>query len=231
MVMKKIVVIGSSGAGKSTFAQALGEILNIEVLHLDRYFWRSGWKEYPREERIRIQQELVRGKEQWIMEGSYISSADGRLDAADTIIFLDMPRLLCLWRAIKRHITTYRQYRLDLPDGCTDKLSLRCVAKVLVFPHYGLKQFMRKINLIREREAHQPQQKAILFFHSAKDVDAFLYHLQEQKPSVAVEHGYTLGHLSEPRQRRTPTLSHPLAQGLPVMLPYIPHIPLSIDKH
>lgn len=166
--MKKIVIIGSPGAGKSTFAQALGEILNIEVLHLDRYFWQTGWKEHPREKRIQIQQELVEGKEQWIMEGSYISSADSRLQAADTIIFLDIPPLLCLWRVIKRHIFTSRRVlRFDLPNGCTDKFSLRNVLKVLLFPLRDRHQLIEKIAQICVG-------KHILSYRSTKDLKHFL---------------------------------------------------------
>ena len=42
--MNKIVIIGSPGAGKSTFAHELGAILNIDVIYLDRHFWKTGWK-------------------------------------------------------------------------------------------------------------------------------------------------------------------------------------------
>src|SRR4030081_3739817 len=107
--MKKIVIIGSPGAGQSTFAQALGKVLQIEIFHLDHYFWQPGWKEYPRETRIKIQQQLVKEKDQWIIEGTYLGSSDSRLHAADTIIFLDMPCFLCLKQAIKRYLK-YRHY-------------------------------------------------------------------------------------------------------------------------
>lgn len=228
--MNRIVIIGSSGAGKSTFAQALGKLLQVDVIHLDRLFWQAGWKELPRSVRREIQQYYLNQRERWIMEGTYLSSSDDRLNAADTIIFLGLPRLLCLWRIIKRHITTYRQYRLDLPDGCTDKLSLRCVAKVLIFPHRGFKQFMRKINLIREREANQPQQKTIFLFHSAKDVDAFLDNLQKHRSSGLEERRHTLAHLSGSQHQHTPTTNPPFAQHLCAMLPCIQHTPVSINS-
>ncbi len=54
LCMKKIVIIGSAGAGKSTLARELGKILGIEVVHLDLYFWRSDWHEIPRNERVKI---------------------------------------------------------------------------------------------------------------------------------------------------------------------------------
>lgn len=166
--MEKIVVIGSPGAGKSTFARALGKNLNIEVLHLDRYFWQPGWKRYSREERITIQQVLMHRKTRWIIEGSYISSSDGRLSAADTIIFLDMPRLACLWRVIKRHITTHNQAsRPDLPDGCTDKLSMLSIAKILLFPYSGRTLLRAKLN-----QRGKNQELCILRSH--RDIEHFL---------------------------------------------------------
>jgi adenylate kinase family enzyme len=172
--MQKIVIIGPPGAGKSTFAQILGNILDIEVIHLDRYFWQPGWKEYPRKARIAIQQQLVRGKDRWIIEGTYLGSSDSRLEVADTIIFLDMPRLVCLWRAIKRHIT-YRGYsRLDIPDGCTDRLSLLYILKVLVFPHKGRKWLLAKIKEIRAEEANELEKKTILTYSSRDEVEYFL---------------------------------------------------------
>src|SRR6266851_5121279 len=100
--MEKIVIIGSPGAGKSTFARKLGSILTIKVVHLDRVFWRYDWQEKPRETRIDILQKLVQEK-QWLIEGTYLGSSEPRLNKADTIIFLDIPFLLCLERIIKRH--------------------------------------------------------------------------------------------------------------------------------
>ncbi len=134
--MDKIAIIGSPGAGKSTLAQQLGESLNIEIIYLDRYFWQPDWRKKPRDARIEILNELVR-KERWIIEGTYLDSSEPRLNAADTIIFLDIPPWLCLHRIRQRHNKYKGQPRPDLPDGCSDKLNLTCVLKVLGFPLRG----------------------------------------------------------------------------------------------
>ena len=163
--MDKIAIIGSPGAGKSTLAQQLGESLNIEIIYLDRYFWQPAWRKKPRDARIEILNELVR-KERWIIEGTYLDSSEPRLNAADTIIFLDIPPWLCLHRIRQRHNKYKGQPRPDLPDGCSDKLNLTCVLKVLGFPLRGrrtLKQMLRSY-----------KSKRIIRLRSGKEVEDFL---------------------------------------------------------
>src|SRR5579859_5120703 len=142
--MKKIVIIGSPGAGKTTFARKLSPILNIKVYHLDRLFWESCWKAKARDQRIDILQDIVREK-QWIIEGTYLKSSEPRLEAADTIIFLDMPPLLCLQCIVKRHLKYHGRSRCDIPEGCTDKLTLLRVLKVLAFPFRERRTLEKKL--------------------------------------------------------------------------------------
>jgi len=114
--MKKIVIIGSPGAGKSTLARKLGPMLKINVIHLDRLFWECGWKAKTRETRIDILQKRIMEK-QWIIEGTYLHISELHLKAADTIIFLDTSPFCCFSRIMKRH----REYRMrslrDIPKG------------------------------------------------------------------------------------------------------------------
>ncbi len=163
--MDKIAIIGSPGAGKSTFARQLGESFNIEIIHLDRYFWQSDWREKPRDARIEILKDFVR-KEQWIIEGTYLGASEPRLNAADTIIFLDIPPWLCLHRIIQRHNTYRGQSRPDLPEGCTDKLTLHRMLKVLVFP------FQDRRTLLQMLRSHMSKQ--IIRLRSGKEVRDFL---------------------------------------------------------
>lgn len=166
-MMRKIAIVGSAGAGKSTLAQALGSILNIEVIHLDRHFWQPGWKERPQEARIEILQRLVQ-EEEWIIEGTYFSTSDIRLKEADTIIFLDLPLFLCLWRVIRRRLgySKHKQSRPDLPEGCSERLNWLYIVKVLIFPYIGRKTLTRKFSEVACGE--------IIALHSQKEVEAFL---------------------------------------------------------
>ncbi len=185
--MDKIVIFGSPGAGKSTFAQALGQILGIEVIHLDHHFWKPGWKEYSREDRIEIEQKLIKGKDRWIIEGTFLSSSDSRLKAADTIIFLDMPSSLCLRQAIKRYFT-YRGHfgrdipeRPDMPEGCKEKLGLFYILKILGFPYRGRKLFDKKIKEIQASSWNKAEERCIHSLHSHEELEAFLRKLLPQQ--------------------------------------------------
>src|SRR5258708_22961088 len=163
--MNKIAIIGSPGAGKSTFAKILYSMLKMKVYHLDRLFWKHGWERKDRDTRIDILQALVREK-QWIIDGPYLNSSELRLNAADTIIFLDIPPWLCIYRIRQRHNKYKGQPRPDLPDGCSDKLNLTCVLKVLGFPLRGrrtLKQMLRSY-----------KSKRIIRLRSGKEVKDFL---------------------------------------------------------
>ena len=163
--MKKIAIIGSPGSGKTTLADQPGKLLDIEVFHLDRYFWQSGWKEMPRVDRIEILKDLVR-KEQWIIEGTYLSSSEPRLIAADTVIFLDISPLLCLQRIGRRHNKYKGQSRPDLPDGCSDNFNLICILKVQAFPVRGRRTLEQKLRKYKSKQ--------IIWLHSSKEVEDFL---------------------------------------------------------
>lgn len=104
--MNKVVLIGSGGSGKSTLARQLGEKLKIEVFHLDALFWQPNWVGVPKNEQLQVQAALVK-KETWIIDGNYGATMDIRLNAADTIIFLDISRWICMFRVFKR-IVKYR---------------------------------------------------------------------------------------------------------------------------
>ncbi len=163
--MEKIVIIGSPGAGKTTLARELHSVLNIKVYHLDRLFWLRGWKGIARDKRIDIMQALAQEK-QWIIEGTYIGSSEPRLEAADTIIFLDIPLWVCFRRIIKRHLKFNGHNRRDLPLECTDKLTPLRMLKVLIFPLQSRKALMQKLCNYKSKQ--------IIRLHSANEVKDFL---------------------------------------------------------
>lgn len=123
MTMKRIAIIGPGGAGKSTLARQLGDRLGLPVIHLDAHYWHEGWTETPKEVWEQTVRELAEG-EAWVMDGNYGGTMDLRLAAADTILFLDLPPLLCLARVVRRQIRYRNRTRPDMGPGCPEKLDL-----------------------------------------------------------------------------------------------------------
>ncbi|SRR6476659_2920720 len=101
--MRRVIVLGRGGAGKSTLARQLGEITGLPVIELDKLFWRPGLLPMPRDEWIHLQQKLVQ-EERWIMDGDLgpYDALEERLRAADTIVVLDFSLLRCAWRTFRR---------------------------------------------------------------------------------------------------------------------------------
>jgi len=117
--MKRILIIGSSGAGKSTFSKKLAKKLKTNNIHLDHLFWLPEWKERNKEDFDKLlAKELI--KDRWIMDGNYHRTLSKRLRYADTVIHLDYNRGICLYRAIKRW---FLKKEKQAPD-CSHKFSL-----------------------------------------------------------------------------------------------------------
>src|SRR5690348_5483337 len=101
--MRQIDIIGSGGAGKSTLARQLGTKLGIPVYHLDQLYWKSGWVASSPEE-FAAKQAAILAKPDWMLDGNFGETMLPRLEAADTVIFLDLPTRVCLWGAIHRYL-------------------------------------------------------------------------------------------------------------------------------
>jgi adenylate kinase family enzyme len=101
--MKRVVILGRGGAGKSTLAAELSKIAQLPLIELDKHFWSSDLKPMPPNEWIVVQNRLAQPT-QWIMDGD-LGKYDvlrARLAYADTILILDFSLARCAFRAIKR---------------------------------------------------------------------------------------------------------------------------------
>jgi len=101
--MKRVVIFGRAASGKSSLARTLGELTGLPVIELDKLFWQSGLQPLPLDKWASIQNRLIQTPS-WIMDGDLgpYDVTELRIRAADTIVFLDFPLVICAWRAIRR---------------------------------------------------------------------------------------------------------------------------------
>ena len=131
--MRRIALIGCPGAGKTTLAQALGDQLDLPVIHLDRHFWKPGWVETPREPWQKHQKKLLSG-DRWIVDGGYHATLDIRLPRADTVLCFDFPRWRSYWGVARRWMQHHGQTRPDLGEGCPERLDPEFLRYIWNFP-------------------------------------------------------------------------------------------------
>ena len=119
--MKRIMVVGCGGTGKSTITKELGKVLDIPIYHLDYYYWQPGWVPTPKKEWDEFVRELA-AQPVWIIDGNFNRTMDIRLAKADTVIFLDYSKWSCLYGVMKRRVMYHKRTRPDLNEGCPEKL-------------------------------------------------------------------------------------------------------------
>ena len=162
--MRRVLVIGSGGAGKSTLAARIGERTGLPVVHLDALYWRPGWEPTPPGEWAARVAALC-ARDAWVMDGNYGGTLDARLAACDTVIFLDLPRAVCLARVVRRWLRYRGRSRPDMAPGCDERLSAEFLRWVWEYPR-------RRRPGVLQRLAASGRDVVVL--RSARDADRFV---------------------------------------------------------
>lgn len=162
--MERVLVIGSGGAGKTTFATELARRTGLPLIHLDAHFWRPGWVQ-PTGEQWADQVDRLAARPRWIMDGNYGGTMAARLAVCDTAIFLDRPRLLCIWRVIKRRIQYHGRPRPDLAPGCPEKLDVAFLRYLWNYPS------QRRPTILERLEGLRAEQRGIVLRTEAEMSD------------------------------------------------------------
>lgn len=160
--MKKAIIIGCPGSGKSTFARKLQDISALPLYHLDMIYWTPDRTIIPKEEFLEILSEIL-AQEQWIIDGNYASTMEMRMQACDTVIFLDYPPELCLVGAQERK----GKVRPDLPwveaNDLDDSEFMEYIRKFHELNRPAILNLLEKYS-----------DKEIIIFHSREDAEIFL---------------------------------------------------------
>ena len=170
--MKKIIIIGSGGAGKSTLARKLSDITEIEIVHLDKLFWQPGWVSITREELADKVKGIVQG-DSWIIDGNYSGTMDMRMEAADTIIYLDFPTIVCLWGICKRLMMYSGKRRPDMTEGCNEKIDWEFFNWVLTYRRRNRKKLLAMLDKYAEN-------RKIFILKSRRQADNLVSKLQKE---------------------------------------------------
>lgn len=165
MPPKKIAIIGSPGAGKSTFARRLQKATGLPLYHLDQVHFSANWQhKYDGPGWCKFLQELT-AQDQWIIDGNYFNTLEQRISTADLVIYLQISPLRALRRVIQRRIQYHGTARPDAPAGCREQLHPHLFKSIFSYPFRSHPRIMRLL------ATHKI--KAV-FLKNAKQMDDFL---------------------------------------------------------
>lgn len=165
--MSKIIIIGSPGAGKSTFARKLRDVTHLPLYYLDMLWHKPDRTNISREEfDIRLR-ELVQ-KDRWIIDGNYQRTLEIRFKACDTVFLLDFPVETCLF-GVKSRIGKKRE---DLPwIESGPEINEEFKQQIIDFPQDALPQIYKLIEKYRKN-------RNIVIFRSREEINEYLQKMQ-----------------------------------------------------
>ena len=165
--MKKIIVIGCPGSGKSHFSRELNKITDIDLYHLDMMYWNADKTTVDRPIFLQRLTDAL-NKDAWIIDGNYTSTMELRMSMCDTVFFLDLPVEVCLEGVSQRR----GRSRPDMP--------WIEVEEDTEFTDFIKKFDEREAPLARALIEKYKDTKKIIIFKSREEADRFLLDLKNK---------------------------------------------------
>lgn len=159
--MKKIIVIGSPGAGKSVFSKKLSDITKIPLYHIDMMYHKTDRTHISREE-LKEKFRKIFCEESWIIDGNYQKTIEMRLKECETVFLLDFPTEVCIEGAMSR----VGKRRDDLP-WTEEKLNETFKETIMNFKNEKLPQIYEMLEQYKD-------DKEIIIFKSREEADKFI---------------------------------------------------------
>lgn len=172
--MKRIAIIGCSGAGKSSVSRKLHKLTRLPLYHLDQYYWKPNWTETEKAEWTEIVTTLA-AQDQWIIDGNYGGTMDIRFLRADTVVLLKYSTLLCLQRVMSRTWKHLGKVRPDMPAGCNERFNLNFLHYVATYNLVRVPTILNKLDRIEKEHGVK-----IFISHSDQETETIVQTIQEQ---------------------------------------------------
>ena len=159
--MKKAIVIGCPGSGKTTFAEKLRDASGLPLYYLDAIWHKPDRTHIPREE-FDLRMTGILALDEWIIDGNYSRTVERRIAAADTIFLFDLPTEACIDGATRR----LGKERYDMP-WIDRELDPRLKEEIESFGTKNLPALYRFLDKYRDG-------RQIVVFHSRAEADEYI---------------------------------------------------------
>ena len=171
--------MGSPGSGKSTFARRLSQITGIPVVSLDALYWKPGWKPSDAAEFEARVAEAIR-LPRWIIDGDYTWwGGDIRRNAADAVVWFDLPRRTSMIGVVSRIATSYGRVRPEMAAGCPERINVE------FFRYVWRYRRVQRPKLLHYLEGLRPDQ-ALICFTARAQADLYLNNLAQRDRAEGV---------------------------------------------
>ena len=175
VVLSRVIVIGTSGSGKTTFANRLAGILQTSHIELDTLFWNPEWTPKEMAEFRHLVEQAI-AQERWVIDGNYRHARDMVWPRATAVIWLNFPFLIVLWRIFKRTVTrVVRRKELYANNRETFRKAFLSKESILWWVITTYARRRREFSALRSGKAFP--NLAWLEFRRPRQADAFLYSL------------------------------------------------------